>query len=151
MAASTVILAVLLLAVLSSVDATNTQQAQCTRISTRQIHSLFDQFQAAWKARDAARTAALFTRDALALPTRASIATTYEEIERYFAGFLRLSPRGVITKSQTFLGCNLAYRTGLWTFFTTGRPIQARFTFIYRPEDGIWKMSHIHSSVVPSE
>jgi hypothetical protein len=52
-------------------------------------------------------------------------------------------------------GCNMLVRMGSWSVDLTNPQTQAknmvtgRYTFIYRYEDGAWKVAHLHSSLNP--
>jgi hypothetical protein len=55
------------------------------------------------------------------------------------------------------LGCNSAARVGTWTVTVTDpstgatTDIKARYSFLYRIEDGKWKIDHLHSSMMPEK
>jgi hypothetical protein len=67
------------------------------------------------------------------------------------------SPVGKINSSTVKIGCNTAARVGTWTVTvtdpTTGAKtdIKARYSFLYRIEDGAWKIDHLHSSMMPEK
>jgi hypothetical protein len=51
----------------------------------------------------------------------------------------------------------MAARLGTWTVTVTDpstgakTDIKARYSFIYRIEDGKWKIDHLHSSMMPEK
>ena len=74
--------------------------------------------------------------------------------KEYFMEFLKKLPEGTITADnvQRF-GPDAYLHTGLYTFMTgppeDRRPVEARFSYMWRKVDGAWKIVHHHSSVVP--
>ena len=129
---------------------------QCTRVSTTQVAGWFDTFNAAWATKDPATVTALFTKDAVLLPTVSNKPRlTPAEVNDYFVKFLKGSPVGSIDTSTIRIGCNTAYRLGTWTVkltdATTGAVgnVKARYSFIYKMENGQWKIEHLHSSAMP--
>jgi hypothetical protein len=87
------------------------------------------------------------------------IRTTPAEIMDYFDHFLRKKPQGVIDESHVHLwSATLATRDGIYTF-TFSRAcvksrcpkLQARFSFVYHQENGVWKIVEHHSSVMPEQ
>ena len=62
---------------------------------------------------------------------------------------------GHIDTSTVEIDCETASRVGTWTVTltdpTTGarRDVAARYSFIYRWQDGQWKIDHLHSSMMP--
>lgn len=83
--------------------------------------------------------------------------TDHAGIRDYFVGFLKPSPVGTINSSTVKLGCNSAARVGTWTVTVTDpstgatTDIKARYSFLYRIEDGKWKIDHLHSSMMPEK
>ena len=100
----------------------------------------------------------LFTKDAVLLATVSNTPRTdHAGIRDYFVGFLKPSPVGTINSSTVKLGCNSAARVGTWTVTVTDpstgakTDIKARYSFLYRIEDGKWKIDHLHSSMMPEK
>jgi uncharacterized protein (TIGR02246 family) len=98
----------------------------------------------------------LFTKDAVLLATVSNKPRlSHAEINDYFVSFLKGSPVGTINSSSVKLGCNNAARLGTWTVTLTDAKtgvktdVKARYSFIYRIEDGQWKIDHLHSSMMP--
>jgi hypothetical protein len=78
---------------------------------------------------------------------------TPEKIEDYFAAFCKLKPQGTILESFVQIGTNWCKDSGIYEFEmgATGAKVKARYTFIYKYEDGQWKIAHQHSSQMPEE
>ena len=151
------------LAALTSVVALAAAPAQasgskmtCANATPAQVEGLFSQFNAAWASKDPAKVTALFTKDAVLLATVSNTPrTTPEAINDYFVSFLKNSPVGTIQTSTVQIGCNIATRLGTWDVALTNPDtkavtvVKARYSFIYKIEDGAWKLYHIHSSMMP--
>ncbi|ROQ31040.1 uncharacterized protein (TIGR02246 family) [Frondihabitans sp. PhB188] len=123
-------------------------------VSTQeQSAALFDQWNAALATGDSKKVNALYSSDALLLPTvAAEMFDTSSERTGYFTHFLENNPSGIITESTSKrLGPGSIENSGLYTFTMrkTGQVIPARFTFIYEYQHGQWKIIAHHSSRVP--
>jgi len=76
--------------------------------------------------------------------------------EEYFKDFVQKNPFGTITddKVQVFDGGKAYLHSGMYTFELgdagSRTPVQARFSYVWRKEDGEWKIAHHHSSVTPA-
>jgi uncharacterized protein (TIGR02246 family) len=74
--------------------------------------------------------------------------------KEYFMNFLKKLPSGTITADnvQSF-GDDAYLHTGMYTFMTgpddDRKPVEARFSYMWRKVDGGWKIVHHHSSAVP--
>jgi hypothetical protein len=84
------------------------------------------------------------------------IRTTPAEITDYFDHFLLNKPQGVIDESHVHLWSpTLATRDGIYTFSLSragsNSTIQARFSFVYHKENGVWKIAEHHSSAMPEQ
>lgn len=128
----------------------------CQPVSVPLVEAQFTRFTDAWATGDAKKVADLFADDAVLLATVSNtFRTTPEEIEDYFAHFLLNRPVARIDESAIRLGCDAAARFGTWTIDLTDpktgakTQVPARFTFIYRFEDGEWLIDHLHSSKMP--
>jgi uncharacterized protein (TIGR02246 family) len=128
----------------------------CAPVSEEQVAGLFNWFNEAWASQDPAKVTALFTRDAVLLATVSnSPRTTPAGVNDYFVTFLRNAPVGKIDTSTIKLGCNVASRVGTWTVSLRDAQsgqrsdVKARYSFIYKLEDGEWKIDHLHSSRMP--
>ena len=58
-------------------------------------------------------------------------------------------PQGVILESNVMIGTNWCQDAGIYEFDLLGDKVKARYSFIYKFEDGEWKISQHHSSVMP--
>lgn len=128
----------------------------CTAVSQTQVESLFTDFNNAWATKNPDTVTSLFTRDAVLLATVSNRPRTdHAAIRDYFVGFLKPNPVGTINTSTIKMGCNTAARVGTWTVTVTDAAtgaktdIKARYSFLYRMEDGRWKIDHLHSSKMP--
>ena len=128
----------------------------CAPVTEAAVQQQFDTFNAAWATKNPATVAALFAPDAVLLPTVSNTPrTTPAAVQDYFVGFLKNSPVGRIDSSTIKLGCNTASRLGTWTVTLTDpatgatTPVKARYSFIYKYQDGKWWIDHLHSSMMP--
>lgn len=64
---------------------------------------------------------------------------------------MKLEPQGEILESNVVKGVNWAQDCGIYEFTmgATGKKVKGRYSFIYVYEDGEWKISHHHSSIMP--
>ncbi len=148
-------------AIVFSLGSTGVAQAKtesCPDVTSAQIEGLFAQFNNAWATKDSAKVTALFTKEPVLLATVANKPrTSPAEVNDYFVGFLRSSPVGKIDTSTVEIDCNTASRVGTWTVTLTDAKtsaktdVKARYSFIYRYEDGQWKIDHLHSSMMPEK
>ena len=129
---------------------------KCAAVSQAQVESLFTDFNNAWATKNPDTVTSLFTKDAVLLATVSNKPRTdHAGIRDYFVGFLKPSPVGTINTSTVKMGCNTAARVGTWTVTVTDAAtgaktdIKARYSFLYRMEDGKWKIDHLHSSKMP--
>jgi uncharacterized protein (TIGR02246 family) len=118
---------------------------------------LFSQWNAAWATKNPDAVTDLFARDAVLLPTISKIPRTDRAaIRDYFVGFLKNSPVARIDSSKVIEGCNKLVRMGGWSVDLTDpatnakSSVSGRYTFIYKYEDGAWKVAHLHSSLNPA-
>lgn len=130
----------------------------CEAVSKAQIEAEFTKFNAAWATKNPDTVTALFTKEPVLLPTLSNTPrTTYDGVKDYFVHFLAKSPAAHIDTSTIEIDCHTASNIGTWTIDltdpATGAKSQAkgRFTFIYRFEDGQWKIDHLHSSLMPEK
>ena len=130
--------------------------ASCAPINRGDVEGLFERWNAALARGDAARVAALYSDDALLLPTLSDQPRdTPAAIRAYFEGFLSRAPQGRIDSRQIRLGCNEALDAGTYSFRLTGRDggppewVQARYTFVYVHGPDGWRIQHHHSSLQP--
>ena len=124
----------------------------CAPIDAPAVAELFDRWNGALRSGDPAQVSALYSADALLLPTLSNEPrTTPAGIRDYFTGFLAGGPQGHIDSRSLQLGCNEAMAAGTYSFrFADGRQVRARYTFVYVFSDGRWQIQHNHSSLMPS-
>ena len=62
-----------------------------------------------------------------------------------------MKPQGEIESGNIIIGTNWAQDAGIYEFTmgATGAKVKGRYTFVYVFEDGEWKISQHHSSVMP--
>lgn len=117
------------------------------------IRDLFDDWNAALASGDPDQVAALYAEDAILLPTVANrVCTDRAAIKDYFYNkFMKMQPHGEIEESHVRVYDNIAMHSGVYLFAlqTEGRSVRARFTFVYRLDDGVWKIIEHHSSAMP--
>jgi uncharacterized protein (TIGR02246 family) len=141
----------------SAAEARDAHRERCVAVTEEQVNAQFARFNEGFQTRDPDVMTALFSENAVLLPTVSGrMRTDAAGIRDYFVSFLPNRPFGTITESETTLGCNIATRVGNWTVQltnpTTGvtNDVPARFSFIYTYEDGAWKIAHLHSSARPA-
>ncbi|MGJ5181133.1 SgcJ/EcaC family oxidoreductase [Bradyrhizobium oligotrophicum] len=141
-----------------SASAVQAKSMECPTTSESQIEGLFASFNDSWATKDPAKVTALFTKKPVLLATVSNQPrTTPEQVNDYFVKFLKGSPVGRIDTSTVELDCNTATRLGTWTVTLTDpatgtkSDVKARYSFIYRYEDGAWKIDHLHSSLMPEK
>jgi uncharacterized protein (TIGR02246 family) len=137
-------------------QARSSKSVKCAVVSQAQVESLFTDFNNAWATKNPDIVTNLFTKDAVLLATVSNTPRTdHAGIRDYFVGFLKPSPVGTINSSTVKIGCNTAARLGTWTVTLTDpatgakTDVKARYSFLYRIEDGKWKIDHLHSSKMP--
>ena len=128
----------------------------CATVNEAAVAAQFDKFNGAWATKNPDAVTKLFTKDAVLLPTVSNTPRTdHAGIRDYFVTFLKGSPVGTINTSAIDIGCNKATRVGLWTVTLTDAAtgaktdVKARYSFVYRLDDGEWKIDHLHSSMLP--
>lgn len=132
--------------------------AACPAATPAQVEAQFERFNAAWATKNPDRVTALFTKEPVLLATVSNKPrTTPAEVRDYFVGFLKNSPVGRIDTSTVEVDCKTATRLGTWTVTLTDAAtgaktdVKARYSFVYRWEDGDWKIDHLHSSMMPEK
>lgn len=130
--------------------------ATCAPIPADAATALFTQFNAAWATKSPDAVTDLFSKDAVLLATVSNVPRTDRAaIRDYFVSFLKGSPVGTFNTSNVREGCNMLVNMGTWTVALTNQNsgvrnnVKARYTFIYKHEDGAWKIAHLHSSMMP--
>ncbi len=123
------------------------------KLTAHQVGNLFHLWNDALDTLDPEAVANRYTKNAVLLPTVSDTPrTTPEAIKDYFSLFLKSKPQGKILQSYVQFGPQWAKDVGTYEFTLRGnnnKIVRARYTFIYRFEDGQWKISHQHSSQMP--
>lgn len=126
----------------------------CAPITTAEVEALFDRWNEALQSGDPDQVSALYSDNALLLPTLSPLPRSDQSgIRNYFVHFLARGPQGRIESRTLDLGCNEAVDAGTYSFrFRDGERVQARYTFVYRysDEQGRWLIQHHHSSLQPA-
>nr|WP_152552459.1 SgcJ/EcaC family oxidoreductase [Mangrovibacter sp. MFB070] len=127
------------------------EKITCTDSDIPEIEARFTVWNNALQTGDAQQVAALYTRDAVLLPTVSNqVRLTNDQRVDYFEHFLEKKPVGEINQRTVRLGCNTAIDSGIYTFtFSDNTTIQARYTFTYDYVDNQWLISSHHSSAMP--
>lgn len=115
--------------------------------------ALFERWNSSLQSRDPLRVAALYSDDAVLLPTVSSTPRLSAETRiDYFRKFLEHGPSGTLNSHVLQTACNVATLAGLYTFeFKDDKPpVAARYTFVYRFDGKDWLISHHHSSAQPN-
>jgi uncharacterized protein (TIGR02246 family) len=123
-----------------------------TPISKTRVRNLFQLWNDALATGDSATVANRYASEAVLLPTVSDEARySSERIQDYFDAFLKKEPQGEILEGEIVIGTNWAQDCGIYEFTmgVDGSQVMGRYSFIYVLEDGDWKISHHHSSVMP--
>jgi uncharacterized protein (TIGR02246 family) len=118
------------------------------------VRSLFDLWNKALGTNNPDKVAARYATKGVLLPTVSDIPRTdYPGIKDYFVHFLKLKPKGTIISGDIMIGTNWAQDAGIYEFAlkANGKTVKARYTFVYIYENGEWKISQHHSSMMPEE
>lgn len=121
-------------------------------ITEYEVKALFTLWNNALATLDPKKVADRYAKKGVLLPTVSDVPRTdYAGIEDYFVHFLKNKPSGEILESNVLIGTGWAQDCGIYEFTmgTTGAKVKGRYTYVYIFEDGEWKISHHHSSVMP--
>merc|ERR1719373_1468495 len=121
-------------------------------IEEEEVRNLFQLWNSALGTLDPDAVAKRYAKNAVLLPTVSDTPrTSYELIKDYFDNFLLKKPQGEILESNVLIGTNWAQDAGIYEFTmgVDGSKVKGRYTFVYVYEDGEWKISQHHSSVMP--
>ena len=121
-------------------------------ITKKEVRSLFNLWNDALATKDPKKVADRYSKAGVLLPTVSDVPRTdYPGIEDYFTNFLKLEPQGEIESGDIIIGTNWAQDAGVYEFTmgANGAKVKGRYTFVYVFEDGEWKISQHHSSVMP--
>jgi len=121
-------------------------------ITEKEVQNLFYLWNDALATKDSEAVAKRYSKNAVLLPTVSDVPrTNYALIKDYFDSFLKKEPQGEILESNVIIGANWAQDAGIYEFTmgADGSKVKGRYSFNYIFEDGAWKISHHHSSVMP--
>jgi len=121
-------------------------------ITEDEVRGLFQLWNSALDTLDSDAVAKRYAKEGVLLPTVSDVPRTdYDTIKDYFDAFLLKKPQGVILESNVMIGTNWCQDAGIYEFTmgATGDKVKARYSFIYKFEDGEWKIAHHHSSMMP--
>jgi len=128
-----------------------------TQLTARKIaEANFGKWAQAVEQGDPKRVTALFSEDAVFLPTLSgSLVCTLEGTEEYFQHFLGKAPVCKLTEDEVrVLSDDVYCHAGIYAFELTDGDrridLDARFSFIWSCESGSWRILHFHSSLMPS-
>jgi uncharacterized protein (TIGR02246 family) len=127
-------------------------KVESTRITEKEVRALFELWNSALATGDSRIVASRYTKSPVLLPTVSDQPRTdFDSVKDYFDAFLLKKPQGKIIDGKINIGDNWASDTGIYEFTmgATGDKVKARYTYNYVKEDGIWKIQHHHSSVMP--
>jgi uncharacterized protein (TIGR02246 family) len=123
-----------------------------TRLSEEEVKGLFNRWNDALKTLNSEIVAKRYAKNAVLLPTVSDTPRTdFASIKDYFDTFLQKKPTGEIIQSFVTIGDTWCKDVGTYEFTmgVDGSKVQGRYSFVYVLEDGDWKISHHHSSVMP--
>ena len=131
--------------------ATPVAAESCAPIGDTQAAALFNRWNTAIQSGDPEQVVALYSPDALLLPTlSAEPRQGPNAIRDYFSQFLSHAPQGRIDSRVLQLGCNELVDAGTYSFWLDGDHwAAARYTFVYAMRNGDWRIIHHHSSLQP--
>lgn len=121
-------------------------------VTPQKVRSWFREWNDALVTGDASLVASRYAKNAVFLPSLSDAPrTTNERIREYFDAFLKREPQCVIESGDITIGTNWALDFGVYSFtLDSGETtIRARYSFVYVYENGDWKISHHHSSIMP--
>jgi len=121
-------------------------------ITKEEVRSLFGLWNDALATKDPKKVADRYSRQGVLLPTVSDVPRyDYPGIVDYFTHFLKLDPQGEILEGNIIVGANWVQDAGIYEFTlgATGAKVKGRYTYVYVFEDGEWKISQHHSSVMP--
>ena len=102
------------------------------------------------KSGDPKQVASLYHSDGILLGTFSNKERVgYDLILEYFENLLRSPVDVEIVSEHPHVLESAIVTSGLYNFVTSGKTINARFSFVYEYRDGEWKIASHHSSVMP--
>mmetsp|Transcript_27665 Transcript_27665/g.40825 ORF Transcript_27665/g.40825 Transcript_27665/m.40825 type:complete len:360 (-) Transcript_27665:198-1277(-) len=123
-------------------------------IDEEEVRALFSLWNSALATGDSRIVASRYTTSPVLLPTVSDTPRTdFDSVKDYFDAFLLKQPQGEILDGNISIGDGWASDTGIYEFSmgASGDKVKGRYTFLYIQENGVWKIQHHHSSVMPEE
>ena len=120
-----------------------------------EILGLFEEWNNALLSRDASQVTALYSPDAVLLPTVSNkVRHNHGEIRDYFEHFIQKNPSGNLIEHNIRVFDNMAINSGVYHFsldtkYDERSIVKARYTFVYKKFDGKWLIIEHHSSAFP--
>jgi uncharacterized protein (TIGR02246 family) len=135
---------------------TDGAQTSCHRITEAGVIDLYNRWSEALQTKQIAAVMAKYADDATFFPTfQNGPLVGSDAIGKYFTGLIKQSVQAKVESRSIRIGCDMAFDDGLYTLSVDGdRPgsrkeTKARYTFVYTPVQGKWRIVHQHSSAVP--
>lgn len=126
----------------------------CAPINESQVAMLFDRWNASLLTHDPRKVVENYAPHSILLPTVSNKPRySVEDKIDYFVHFLHDGPVGKIDQRFIQVGCNTALDAGLYTFtfFKTGKVVNARYSYTYGYINGQWLITSHHSSGMPEK
>lgn len=126
--------------------------ASCAPVTESQVAQLFDRWNASLMTHDPRKVVENYAPHSILLPTVSNKPRySVEDKIDYFVHFLHDGPVGKIDQRFILIGCNTALDAGLYTFtfFKTGKVVNARYSYTYGYVNGQWLITSHHSSGMP--
>jgi len=121
-------------------------------INEVEVRNLFQLWNSALETEDPDAVASRYAKEPFFLPAVSDVPrTNYASIKDYFVGFLKKRPRAEILNSNVTIGQTWCQDAGIYKFTMGGTIYKGRYTFVYVWEEGEWKISQHHSSVMPEK
>lgn len=114
---------------------------------------LFDDWNPALQSGNPDAITALYCPQAVLLPTADDdVRVGPLRIRDDFVHFMAGQPTGRILERHIQTGWDMLVDMGSYAFrFADGRDVTARYTFVYRPVAGRWRITHHHASAMPAQ
>ena len=138
-----------LVALISCKDETNSvDKAQHEEAVRKAIKQTWSQFIEKWEQGDATAMAALYTEDAINMPSLKSTQRGRVEIEAFFASFVAPNKFKIVSQitEEVFVHDNMAYEFGTNEVVNLSnnppmKPVKTRYLAVFKQQsDGTWKV-----------
>ncbi|KAL7525596.1 hypothetical protein ACHAWF_001433, partial [Thalassiosira exigua] len=138
----------------TAASAPSSTKAPSKDITEKEVRALFELWNSALATGDSRIVADRYIKRPMLLPSVSDQPRTdFDSVKDYFDAFLLKKPQGKILEGSIYIGDGWASDTGIYEFTmgATGDKVKARYSYNYVMEDGVWKIQHHHSSVMPEE